>query len=82
MNTCSKCGKQTEQSLVNGMCYECYKISKSHKRNLNFPYVINDDITIYVDRSDYEKYIAGAKTLEEAFHYLTVDELNLIKSIA
>jgi hypothetical protein len=35
-----------------------------------------------VDGSDYEKYISGRKTLEEAFHYLSLDELNLIREVS
>ena len=82
MNVCKKCGKTTAESLINEMCKECYDMSKTHTRNLDFPYVINDKITIYVDRSDYEKFISGEKTLEEAFHYLTIDEINMIKTAA
>lgn len=82
MNTCKKCGKQTEEQLMNNMCSDCYSIAKSHKRQLDFPYVINDKVTIYVDGSDYEKYISGRKTLEEAFHYLSLDELNLIREVS
>ena len=57
MNVCKKCGKTTTESLINEMCKECYDMSKTHTRNLDFPYVINDKITIYVDRSDYEKFM-------------------------
>lgn len=77
---CKKCGKASTDELVNDMCYECYSISKTHNRNLDFPYVINDKLTIYVDRSDYEKFISGEKSIEEVFHYLTIDELNIIKN--